>query len=89
MLYLKRKNQLHLHLNTMINFDDKRKDLPDGLQKSILKKQGELDEANLYSGEEWSIEPEGRFWIVTYKTMDGKKKKYFNLKMKLENLLKL
>jgi hypothetical protein len=58
-------------------FDDKRKDLPDGLQKSILKKQGELDEANLYSGEEWSIEPEGRFWIVTYKTMDGKKEKVF------------
>jgi hypothetical protein len=25
-------------------FDDKRKNLPDGLQKSILKKQGELDE---------------------------------------------
>jgi hypothetical protein len=25
-------------------FDDKRKDLPDGLQKAILKKQGELDE---------------------------------------------
>jgi len=25
-------------------FDDKRKDLPDGLQKSILKKQGNLDE---------------------------------------------
>ena len=58
-------------------FDDKRKDLPDGLQKSILKKQGELDEANLYSGEEWSIEPEGRFWIVTYKTADGKKEKVF------------
>jgi hypothetical protein len=58
-------------------FDDKRKDLPDGLQKAILKKQGELDEANLYSGEEWSIEPEGRFWIVTYKTMDGKKEKVF------------
>ena len=58
-------------------FDDKRKNLPDGLQKSILKKQGELDEANLYSGEEWSIEPEGRFWIVTYKTADGKKEKVF------------
>ena len=58
-------------------FDDKRKDLPDGLQKAILKKQGELDEANLYSGEEWSIEPEGRFWIVTYKTADGKKEKVF------------
>ena len=58
-------------------FDDKHKDLPDGLQKAILKKQGELDEANLYSGEEWSIEPEGRFWIVTYKTMDGKKEKVF------------
>ena len=44
----------------------------------ILKARGvELDEANLYSGEEWSIEPEGRFWIVTYKTMDGKKEKVF------------
>jgi hypothetical protein len=44
----------------------------------ILKARGvELDEANLYSGEEWSIEPEGRFWIVTYKTADGKKEKVF------------
>jgi hypothetical protein len=52
--------------------------LLDGLQISILKARGvELDEANLYSGEEWSIEPEGRFWIVTYKTADGKKEKVF------------
>jgi len=58
-------------------FDDKRKNLPDGLQNAILKKQGKLDEANLYSGEEWSIEPEGRFWIVTYRTMDGIKEKVF------------
>jgi hypothetical protein len=44
----------------------------------ILKARGvELEEANLYSGEEWSIEPEGRFWIVTYKTMNGNKEKVF------------
>jgi hypothetical protein len=37
----------------------------------------EVEEGNLYSGEEWSIEPEGRFWVVTYRTMDGKKEKVF------------
>ena len=58
-------------------FDDKRKDLPDGLQKSILKKQGELDEVNLGHNEISSIYQEGRFWIVSYKTMDGEKEKVF------------
>jgi hypothetical protein len=37
-----------------------------------------LKEANLGHNEEYSIEPEGRFWIVTYKTMDGKKEKSFD-----------
>jgi hypothetical protein len=63
---------------------EKKKSFPDltgdgkVTKADILKARGvELDEANLYSGEEWSIEPEGRFWIVTYKTMDGKKEKVF------------
>jgi len=63
---------------------EKKKSFPDltgdgkVTRADILKARGvELDEANLYSGEEWSIEPEGRFWIVTYKTMDGKKEKVF------------
>ncbi len=63
---------------------DEKKSFPDltgdgkVTKADILKAKGvELDEANLYSGEEWSIEPEGRFWIVTYKTMDGKKEKVF------------
>jgi hypothetical protein len=58
-------------------FDDKRKDLPDGLQKSILKKQGELDEVNLGHNEISSIYQEGGSWIVSYRTMDGKKEKVF------------
>ena len=63
---------------------EKKKSFPDltgdgkVTRADILKARGvELDEVNLYSGEEWSIEPEGRFWIVTYKTADGKKEKVF------------
>jgi hypothetical protein len=41
------------------------------------EEEEEVKEGNLYSGEEWSIEPEGRFWVVTYRTMDGKKEKVF------------
>lgn len=41
-------------------------------------KSNGIKEANLGHNEEWSIEPEGRFWIVTYKTMDGKKEKSFD-----------
>ena len=37
----------------------------------------ELEEANLGHSEIWSLEPEGRFWILTYSTMDGKKEKSF------------
>jgi hypothetical protein len=37
-----------------------------------------LKETNLGHNEEYSIEPEGRFWIVTYRTMDGKKEKSFD-----------
>jgi hypothetical protein len=45
--------------------------------KSKMIKQGNLDEANLGHNEIYSIEPEGRFWIVTWNTMDGKKEKVF------------
>ena len=41
-------------------------------------KSNGIKEANLGHNEEYSIEPEGRFWIVTYKTMDGKKEKSFD-----------
>jgi hypothetical protein len=37
----------------------------------------ELEEGNLYPNETYSIEPEGRFWIVTWSVMDGKKEKVF------------
>jgi hypothetical protein len=58
-------------------FSDKRKNLPDGLQKSILKKQGNLGEVNLGHNEISSIHQEGGSWIVSYRTMDGKKEKVF------------
>lgn len=47
--------------------------------RSIIKQiiREELNEGNLYSGEEWSLEPEGSYWIVTYRTMDGNKEKVF------------
>ena len=64
--------------------NEKKKSFPDltgdgkVTKADILKARGvELKETNLYSGEEWSIEPEGRFWIVTYRTMDGIKEKVF------------
>ena len=37
----------------------------------------EIKEGNLGHNELASLEPEGRFWIVTYRTMDGKKQKVF------------
>jgi len=37
----------------------------------------EVEEGNLGHNEIYSIEPEGRFWIVTWSTMDGKKEKVF------------
>ena len=64
--------------------NEKKKPFPDltgdgkVTRADILKARGvELKETNLYPGEEWSIEPEGRFWIVTYRTMDGTKEKVF------------
>lgn len=64
--------------------NEKKKSFPDltgdgkVTKADILKARGvELKETNLYHGEEWSIEPEGRFWIVTYRTMDGIKEKVF------------
>ena len=64
--------------------DEKKKSFPDltgdgkVTRADILKARGvELDEANLGHNEIYSIEPEGRFWIVTWSTMDGKKEKVF------------
>ena len=64
--------------------NEKKKSFPDlngdgeVTKADILKARGvELKETNLYSGEEWSIKPEGRFWIVAYRTMDGIKEKVF------------
>jgi hypothetical protein len=37
----------------------------------------EVEEGNLGHNEIYSIEPEGRFWIVTWSTADGKKEKVF------------
>jgi len=39
--------------------------------------EDEIEEGNLGHNELASLEPEGRFWIVTYRTMDGKKEKIF------------
>jgi len=36
-----------------------------------------INEQNLASNEEWSLEPEGRFWVVTYRTDMGKSDKAF------------
>jgi hypothetical protein len=41
-------------------------------------KEEEVEEGNLGSGEIYSIEPEGRFWIVSWRGMEGPKEKVFS-----------
>jgi hypothetical protein len=53
------------------------KEMPDKGVTGVEKKM-KLQEGNLGHNEEWSLEPEGRFWILTYSTMDGKKEKIFD-----------
>ena len=55
------------------NFNPKKTDDP---QLDRFRAKGQL-EGNLDPNETASLEPEGRFWIVTYRTMDGKQKKSF------------
>ena len=56
------------------------------LIRNIIKE--ELEEANLGHNETWSLEPEGRFWILTYSTMNGKKEKIFNSEDEAKNWIK-
>ena len=55
------------------NFNPKKTDDP---QLDSFRAKGQL-EGNLDPNETASLEQEGRFWVVTYRTMDGKKKKAF------------
>jgi hypothetical protein len=48
-----------------------------GQKYGINEEMDEVEEGNLGHNEMYSIEPEGRFWIVTYTDMDGKKEKVF------------
>jgi len=48
-----------------------------GQKYGINEEMDEVEEGNLGHNEIYSIEPEGRFWIVTYTDMDGKKEKVF------------
>jgi hypothetical protein len=64
--------------------DEKKKSFPDLTgdgkitKADILKARGvELDEVNLGHNEISSIHQEGGSWIVSYRTMDGKKEKVF------------
>ena len=45
---------------------------------------GKVDEGNLDPKETASLEQEGRFWVVTYRTMDGKKSRPFQSKDEAE-----
>ena len=45
--------------------------------KKVLNKEIDMNETNLGHNETSSIEQEGHFWIVTYKTADGTKEKSF------------
>ena len=48
----------------------------------------QLEEGNLGHNETWSLEPEGRFWILTYSTMDGKKEKTFDSEAEAKKWIK-
>jgi hypothetical protein len=48
-----------------------------GSKYELKEEMEEVEEGNLYHNEIYSIEPEGRFWIVTYTNIDGKKEKVF------------
>jgi hypothetical protein len=56
------------------------------LIQQIIKE--ELEEANLGHNEIWSLEPEGRFWILTYSTADRKKEKTFDSEVEAKNWIK-
>lgn len=58
--------------------------------RSIIAKiiQEELNEVNLYPGEEWSLEPEGSYWIVSYRTINGKEEKSFKSEDKAREWIK-
>lgn len=47
-----------------------------GMEPVKLKES--INEGNLYHNEEWSLEPEGPHFILTYQAADGKKEKVFN-----------
>ncbi len=53
------------------------KEMPDKGVTGTEKKM-KLQEGNLGHNEEWSLRPEGRFWILTYSTADGNKEKTFD-----------
>ena len=55
------------------NFNPKKTDDP---QLDSFRAKGQL-EGNLDPNETASLEQEGRFWVVTYRTMDGKESKSF------------
>jgi hypothetical protein len=63
------------------------KEMPDKGVTGVEKKM-KLQEGNLGHNEIWSLEPEGRFWILTYSTMDGKKEKTFNSEDEAKNWIK-
>ncbi len=48
-----------------------------GSKYELKEEMEEVEEGNLYHNEIYSIEPEGRFWIVTYTDMNGEKEKVF------------
>ncbi len=47
------------------------------MDQAVVGAEVPINEGNLGHNELASLEPEGRFWIVTYRTMDGKKEKVF------------
>jgi len=63
------------------------KEMPDKGVTGVEKKM-KLQEGNLGHNETWSLEPEGRFWILTYSTMNGKKEKTFNSENEAKNWIK-
>ena len=78
----KLKEMIQAALSKPLN--EKKKSFPDltgdgkVTKADILKARGvELDEYDLGHNEIWSLKPEGRFWIVSWRGMDGPKEKVF------------
>jgi hypothetical protein len=75
---------------TMDDLGDEKAMMAEQKLRSLIRNliKEELNEANLGHNEIWSLAPEGRFWILTYSTANGKKEKTFDSESEAKNWIK-